>query len=89
MSTPYFDNTLSSYMYIISKIDPSSTSECFNSDRTSVCVYLTGVPVGYYSDIFTTKVLANNLLFTYYTHFFCPGHCGTCVTTFTVCCVPT
>ena len=37
-------------------IDSSSTSDSIDSDRTSVCVYLTGVPVGYYSDICTTKV---------------------------------
>ena len=37
-------------------LDSSSTSEGIDSDRTSVCVHLTGVPVGYNSDICTTKV---------------------------------
>ena len=37
-------------------IDSSSTSEDIDSDRNSVCVYLTGVPVGYYSSICTTEV---------------------------------
>ena len=37
-------------------LDSFSKSEDVESDRTSVYVYLTGVPVGYYSDICTTKV---------------------------------
>ena len=42
--------------------DSSSTSEGIDSDRTSVCVYLTGVPVGYYSDICITEVSHFNVL---------------------------
>ena len=36
-------------------LDSSSTSESVDSDRTSVCVYFTGVPDGYNSDICITK----------------------------------
>ena len=43
-------------------LDSSSTSESVDSDRTSVCVYLTGVPVGYNSDICITEVSHFNVL---------------------------
>ena len=43
-------------------LDSSSTSEGVDSDRTSVCVYLTGVPVGYNSDICITEVSHFNVL---------------------------
>ena len=51
----------------------------------SCLIHFTGVPLGYYSHICTTKVSQSldyfvvSVLFT--------GLCGTCVTTFTVCCV--
>ena len=46
-------------------LDSSSTSEGVDSDRTSVCVYLTGVPVGYNSDICITEVSHFNAVLTY------------------------
>ena len=49
-------NALISINYISSRLDSSTTSKGIDGDRTSVCVYLTGVPVGYYPDICTTKV---------------------------------
>ena len=49
-------NVVISISYISSQLDSSSTSEDTDSDRTSVCVYLTGVPVGYYSCVCTSKV---------------------------------
>ena len=51
-----FDNTISNYMYMCSEIDSFGTSGNIDNDRTIVCVILTSVPVGYYSDICTTKV---------------------------------
>ena len=48
-----------------------STSESADSDRTSVCVYLTGVPVGYYSDICTTKVLKPRCQTMFFFYFMC------------------
>ena len=49
-------DALMSINYNSSQLDSSTTSKGIDGDRTSVCVYLTGVPVGYYSDICTTKV---------------------------------
>ena len=52
-------NTLNVFItigYISTSLDPQNTSGGVDSNRTSACVYLTGVPVGYYCDICTTKV---------------------------------
>ena len=49
-------DALMSINYISSRLDSSTTSKGIDGDRTSVCAYLTGVPVGYCSDICTTKV---------------------------------
>ena len=77
----------SHHAIIIFTPDFSNRGTNSGNSSASPCVHFTGVPAGYYSRICTSKVSQSILLYIHYLLLLTAGHCGLCVTTFTVCCV--